>query len=511
MKNTPLFTGIIICAIIAVLILSCTKVPELSPRDESREQIDPSDSNPGERHFGPGISWNPTNGYFIPDSCTIALWHFDNNFRDVFNLHEFTNENAVLVDSPFGRGVELNGADALLYCNALRGYDHALTIEMWVKPYDQTTSGILIDTWAGAPVLYGPTNQRSFSLSYAMDETLHRNISPDGYSIASAATMNGIGSELMYVVYTCDTSGEKIYINGEEIENLHRPTPRINDTAKTYLSIGGNRPNMTDFFHGMIDMVRISSVVRFPNEIHEYWNMASSKVMQWKCQSYIDAEANTTATLKDKATDQTMSSIQNVSLSSSGVIGKSLDFAGNGYINVGMRTISNEMSISFWFNRQSIPLNSGFTNCMVSYNQGEGENSPNYDCRIFLSGTNNIHGRTYTQPPSASDRVEDIFANTILYNSSWHHVVIILTNTASDSKLHMIIDNKITYNGTGTAPNLPRLFDSTINASFFLGAFDTATHLYSGKLDEVGLWDRALNDWEVELLYNNGYGRNPFN
>lgn len=46
-------------------------------------------------------------------------------------------------------------------------------------------------------------------------------------------------------------------------------------------------------------------------------------------------------------------------------------------------------------------------------------------------------------------------------------------------------------------------------APFRIGRWLTATYYYTGDLDEIGIWNRALTTDEIALLYNSGNGLTP--
>ena len=85
--------------------------------------------------------------------------------------------------------------------------------------------------------------------------------------------------------------------------------------------------------------------------------------------------------------------------------------------------------------------------------------------------------------------------------STWHHIVV--THDGSGN-YEMFIGNKSVGSGSGST------FNDSVDMR--LGyQYDTPPYLLDGRIDEIGLWQRELSSSEIDELYNNGDGYNPFN
>ena len=84
--------------------------------------------------------------------------------------------------------------------------------------------------------------------------------------------------------------------------------------------------------------------------------------------------------------------------------------------------------------------------------------------------------------------------------SSWNHVVVVWNGTHFSQYLNNVLDinsNPYSYDSFTTGDNSP----------ISLGLDASGNQVYfNGIIDEVGLWNRALNDSEISDLYNNGDG-----
>jgi hypothetical protein len=111
--------------------------------------------------------------------------------------------------------------------------------------------------------------------------------------------------------------------------------------------------------------------------------------------------------------------------------------------------------------------------------------------QIFVNGSGKI---------IVIDGVSYVFNSSSyqLQLNSWHHVVIVAAG--SILKLYydgVNVDNKTGYVNTG------------INSIMRIGVDpdNTGNDVFYKYLDELTIWDRAISDYEIGLLYNGGAGR----
>lgn len=110
----------------------------------------------------------------------------------------------------------------------------------------------------------------------------------------------------------------------------------------------------------------------------------------------------------------------------------------------------------------------------------------------YNSGTRRIH----IERVKFGGAGADIYTTVTLGTSTWHHIVLTYDGTNLISYLDGIASSPSATSGTGV---------STGTTEFDLG--NTVTSLYaSTKIDEAGVWSRALSSTEVTQLYNSGVG-----
>ena len=86
-------------------------------------------------------------------------------------------------------------------------------------------------------------------------------------------------------------------------------------------------------------------------------------------------------------------------------------------------------------------------------------------------------------------------------NNAWHHIV--CTKTGTNGAVY--IDNASPVTGTIKEPTTGTLAFTTFGVNRY--GTSNYTGYYTGALDEVGVWNRALSSTEVSTLYNSGAGR----
>lgn len=148
-------------------------------------------------------------------------------------------------------------------------------------------------------------------------------------------------------------------------------------------------------------------------------------------------------------------------------------------------TIISDMSMSFWVNTSQVP--SGFNQVFIKW-----QAASNAQFIAYLGSS------TANMTFLAIDSVGNTGATSAgsLSDGKWHHVVM----TKAANLLSIYVDGIfIASNGTTT-------FTGNYNNLITYFGFDGGTRFFTGNLDEIGLWSRALSASEVTNLFNNGTG-----
>ena len=178
--------------------------------------------------------------------------------------------------------------------------------------------------------------------------------------------------------------------------------------------------------------------------------------------------------------------------------GKAINFdGGDDYVNAGSAgnfERTNSFTVSLWIKRNPNPT---VTEAVVAKEVGSGTfqgwgllilgGAANDPYRINIantSGTNNL----LVEYPRTND-------------SGWHHVVFTYNGTSVASGVFLYEDG-ISKTQTIIADTLSASILTATN--FQIGARDGAASLFSGSIDEVRVYNRALSATEIQALYNSG-------
>lgn len=175
-----------------------------------------------------------------------------------------------------------------------------------------------------------------------------------------------------------------------------------------------------------------------------------------------------------------------------GKIGNAYDFDGvNDYIisnsNIGI-TGSQNRSVSIWIKTTD-------TNSAIALSWGN-RNSNGNDYRFDFNNNSR-----FLISLRSGNRKWDWSNNNITPNDgNWHHIVLVLDGTTNS-------DHTLYYDGseltdTEDVPQAVNTADSPLDIARQAQELD----YFNGKIDEIGIWDRALNSSEVSDLYNSGAG-----
>ncbi len=183
----------------------------------------------------------------------------------------------------------------------------------------------------------------------------------------------------------------------------------------------------------------------------------------------------------------------NCPVSTSGRFGNALLFNGmNDYIDAGnMGNVTGNLTITAWI---KIGGNSGWRT-VVSKGESTLETYQNYALYVSPGNTlslgfGNNDGVTYRE-----------FDTAVSLDNGWHHIAAVI-NSAVDMKIYIDgISSPGTYSGN------PSTVLTGNSRKLLIGSSSTTTEFFNGSIDEVTIWNRALDLNEIKASYNAGiYG-----
>ena len=148
-------------------------------------------------------------------------------------------------------------------------------------------------------------------------------------------------------------------------------------------------------------------------------------------------------------------------------------------------TSGQAISVSFWINSDTASTASAYRQTFsfkggILFRYSWGDAGAAYGSAVYRTVSN-----TYSTP------------NLSLSASTWYHIVIVYDST----NLKLYVNG--TQSGSDVAVTTDVRYDTGTN---HIGCSDSYSDFYDGKVDEFGIWSRALSDAEITELYNGGAG-----
>ncbi|MCF8295896.1 MAG: hypothetical protein K9I34_07510, partial [Bacteroidales bacterium] len=165
-----------------------------------------------------------------------------------------------------------------------------------------------------------------------------------------------------------------------------------------------------------------------------------------------------------------------------------LEFSGSNWIELPKNplsdSLSTEISISFWqFGDETMPQNSTLLNAS---NQ-----SGNRVLNIHLPwGNSNVYWDAGLNGTSY-DRINKL-ANAEDFKGKWNHWV--FTKNAPTGSMKIYLNGQLWHSGTGKTYQMAGI------TSFNIGSSTSKSGFYTGKLDELSIWNRELTQAEIQEL-----------
>jgi hypothetical protein len=200
------------------------------------------------------------------------LWGFD-EASDTLALDFSGNHNdgtiygATRVPGKYGTALSFDGTDdsvTVPNSESLRGIQH-LTIETWLMPESFPPEGLSNSTGI---VAYGTKDQAMWELRVTGNGGLFFLLDWNTSSEMWLSTDPVLHlNEWQHVGATFDGAMARIYVNGILKAEAEAP-PLIYPGEESFLAIGDDFPGMDEYFHGLIDDLRIYNRALSPSEFH---------------------------------------------------------------------------------------------------------------------------------------------------------------------------------------------------------------------------------------------------
>ena len=144
-------------------------------------------------------------------------------------------------------------------------------------------------------------------------------------------------------------------------------------------------------------------------------------------------------------------------------------------------TGNNQATISTWF---FIPTIHNINSYLVGYGNPNQQNGQIF--AIGEDGSNGIYSTFYGGPFNA-------ISNIAYPLNSWHNITVV---KGTNGLVSFYLDAILIYSQTVSTPNIGN------NSGRFGRALWNSPEFFLGKLDDIGIWNRALSPAEITALYN---------
>ena len=199
---------------------------------------------------------------YQPDSNTAGLWHMDEqtgNNAYIRNSGSSSNHGTptgtTFVQGKIGKARKLNGTSDYITIPENDSLDPAnITLEAWIYP-TALQNGNFINKGDNSGYRFRVTTDGSLQL-------LDRGATNSLRTTANIVSIN----KWYYVTATGDSSGLKIYVNGQLVAANNSAYGSPNTSTDLVL---GRFAGASEYFSGIIDEVRISNIARTADEIRQ--------------------------------------------------------------------------------------------------------------------------------------------------------------------------------------------------------------------------------------------------
>jgi hypothetical protein len=241
--------------------------------------------------------------------------------------------------------------------------------------------------------------------------------------------------------------------------------------ATNYLAVSCSQTTGGQFIDvGINSEIITANTLTVPQDYAGYWNLNETSG----------------ATAHDSSGNGNNGAVTGATWSGAGKIGGCLSFNGvNNYVQVA-RSISNDFSIAFWLKTTAVGGTGNWRQGagLVDASVGTGAN----DFGAELAGGKLAFG---VGNPDA------ILLSTIPVNDGqWHYCV--ATRVQSTGALQLYLDGALQGSAIGSTNSL------TAANNIYFGAHQSGGGFFSGSLDKIKIYNRALGNLEIAALYGDG-------
>ncbi|HEX8923133.1 MAG TPA: LamG domain-containing protein [Patescibacteria group bacterium] len=192
---------------------------------------------------------------------------------------------------------------------------------------------------------------------------------------------------------------------------------------------------------------------------------------------------NTSNTAKDSSGNKLDGAVSGINVVD-GKFGNAYDFSSNGFVKIANNTLAepNNVSIEAWVKSSSSPG-------QFKYIFAKGANGDAYASYALYTGSSG--GLSFYVADNNGFYLSPD-AGVGIWDGGWHHI----TGTYDGSFIRLYVDSAEI--GSGTPHNTAITYNLPDSNDLFIGSYNGMTsHGFTGTIDEVRLWNRALTAAEI--------------
>jgi hypothetical protein len=436
-----------------------------------------------------------------PNNGLVGYWSFDEGTGTLAGDASGNGNTGTLTNGPtwttgkLGKAINFDGVDDYVNISS-PSLGNTYTFSAWVR----------VSTYAGAPIqfpIFGEYTGSGDTKNYLYIDTVGRKLGLDQYlpSSGMAISSTTINAGVWYFVVATQTAPNQrnLYVNGV----LEATANEVySGGAPTIWTIGKRADSSAYYFNGQLDEVRIYNRALSGTEITNLYNLGAEKlnvspvsnltsglVGYWtfdgKDTPWTSSSAGTATDRSGNGNTGTLTNMSRATSPVSGKLGQALNFDGvDDYASTPLDLTSSSFTLSAWV-KSTNTANNGDRRTFLS-KRGAGDEWILYQ---DLGVNQTIR---FTGWDSGGAGTKGVGGTTNFVANQWYYVVLTYDGTTTNMFINGVLE------GTTSAGNPIR---DTVN-TVVIGKENLRP--WSGSLDEVRIYNRALSATEVQSLYDLG-------
>jgi len=373
------------------------------------------------------------------------------------------------------------------------------TVNLWFRP-DIDYDGDQPDT---GKLWY---KRHSIDMDFQSDSTLRTHVDGSVYLFSKPRTYHA--GVWYHVAWSWGADGTHLYINGTE-EDSDPSTDTAPDSAKPFVM--GAATDASDdyvqFFLGTMDLYQLHSRALSASEVAALYHRHSWKLDQLAHWDLEEGEGQETEDVTGNGHDGTLGDSGDEDdhdpVWVEGISGKALEFDGvDDFVSAAdpaTLKLTNDFSISFWFNTDAIQQDGGGKGMVFMANTADGSFGAYSGFAIDGDGIASDSwwdGIRIWKATGASSLQDIEYVGG--HDGQWHQVTVIFSSTEG---MMLYVDGFLEVQRSGYTDDVR--YDSTTPYLLFGAENNDGSiyHYYEGKLDEALIHSTPLNASAVRAMY----------